>query len=435
MTPHATLAALMPGPFLLQHPSAVATLEGLRAGLGGAIRKVPDDFLVEEIPLFRPSGRGEHTIAQVEKRETSTFDVLLFLSKALKVSERVIGYAGLKDARAVARQYVSLPKVDPRRVLAVRHRRFRVLSAARHERPLKIGYLQGNRFTIRIRDPDLRRFDAAGEALEKVVARGLPNAYGSQRFGVRQDGHLLGRAMLHEQWQEFVDQLLGRPSPVEMNPQIVAARHAYDRGDLDEARELFPLKHRSEKKAAGVLQRGGAPQEAFEAIGSGPRRIWLSAWQSYLFNRLLDRRVRDGTYDRLLPGDIAWLHESGAMVAVSDAEAPCAAGPDEASPTGPLVGYDLRRAQGAPGRLEREILDADGADPEAFRAAHGKARGLRRPLCVPVREASLSVESDDAVVARFVLPPGSFATVVLDHLMPSSDPREAAEPGAVPPRE
>ena len=156
----------------LEQPAAVAALEDLAGGLGGRIRGYPEDFMVEELPLFRPSGRGEHTIVQVEKRAAPTLDVLLFLSKQVKISERRIGYAGLKDARAVARQYLSLPKIAPERVLGLRHRRFRVLSAARHEVGLKIGHLRGNRFTIRIRDCDLGQLPKARKVLERHVARG-----------------------------------------------------------------------------------------------------------------------------------------------------------------------------------------------------------------------------------------------------------------------
>jgi len=409
-------------PDLLHDPAGVATLDGLAAGLGGVIKERAEDFLVEEIPLYRPSGRGDHTITLIEKRATPTFDALLFLSKTAKVSERVIGYAGLKDARAVARQYVSLPKVRPERVLGIRHRKFKVLTAVRNEKPLKIGHLLGNRFTIKIRGADLSRVDAAREVLETLVRRGMPNAYGGQRFGTRQDGHLLGRAMLHEDWREFVDQLLGRPMSLEMNPLMVQARHAYDEGKLEEAQALFPLKHRTEKKAAGVLARGGSPKDAFEAMGRGPRRIWLSAWQSYLFNLVLDQRMRDGTSDRLLKGDIAWLHDSSATVRVRDPEADAArAKALVMSPTGPLVGYDGAMPTDEAGAIEQAILDAQGADPEAFREGHGRARGLRRPLRVPLEEASLDVDHEGCVVVRFVLPPGAFATVALRHLMESPD--------------
>ena len=390
---------------------------------------------MEEGPLFRPSGYGEHTIVQIEKRRTSTFDALLFLSKTCKVSERVIGYSGLKDARAVARQYVSLPKVPPARALQARHRQFRVLSAVRNERPLRIGQLRGNRFTIRIRGADLERVDAAREVLDALVARGMPNSYGGQRYGTRLDGHLVGRAIVREDWREFVDQLLGRPSPREMNPQMVAAREAYDRGDLEAAFDLFPLKHRSEKKAAGVLLRGGTPHDVFEAMGRGPRRIWVSAWQSYLFNRVLDRRVRDGTYDRLLEGDVAWLHESSATYPVRDEAAERGrAVRGEASPTGPLLGYDPRPVGGAPGRIERAVMEAESAAPEDFRAPHCRARGLRRPLRCPIEEASLDTEADGVVVVRFFLPPGAFATVALEHLM-SGGATPPPDADAVPDRE
>ena len=403
---------------LLADPSAVVLLGGVSARLGGRIRTTPEDFLVEEVPLCAPTDRGDHTIVQIEKRGTSTFDALLFLSKTCKVSERVIGYAGLKDARAVARQYISLPKVPPARALQARHRKFRVLSARRNEKPLRIGQLRGNRFTIRIRGADLGQVEAARDVLETLCRRGMPNTYGGQRYGTRLDGHLLGRAIVLEDWREFVDQLLGRPSPREMNPQMVAARAAYDRGDLQAAFDLFPLKHRSEMKASGVLLRGGSPRDAFDALGGGPRRIWVSAWQSYLFNRVLDRRLRDDTADRLLEGDIAWLHESSASYPVHDEAAERGrARTLRASPTGPLLGYAPRLPGGAPGEIEAAVMASESAEPEDFLARHCRARGLRRPLRVPVEEASLAVENDGAVTVRFFLPPGAYATVALDHLM------------------
>lgn len=411
---------------LLRHPSAVARLGGVGAGLGGAYRERPEDFVVEEIPLYKPTGHGEHTIVHIEKRGTATFDMLLFLSKAAKVSERVIGYAGLKDARAIARQYVSLPKVAPERVLEIRHRKFRVLSAVRNEKPLRIGHLRGNRFTVRIRNANLSRVERAREVLDLLVKRGMPNAYGRQRFGTRQDGHLLGRAMIHEDWTTFIEQLLGTPREEEQNPLMIQARQAFDAGRLQEAHDTFPLKHRSEKRASAVLLRGGSPQEAFQALGGGPRRLWLSAWQSYLFNRVLDARVRDDTYDKLLDGDLAWLHDSSAIYPVRDAAAERErATRGLASPTGPLLGYEPRLPSGAPNRLEQAIFESEGAEAEQYAEGPSRARGLRRPLRCPIQEASLDVDQDGCVVVRFLLPSGTFATVILEHLMAGAAPNGA----------
>ena len=296
---------------------------------------------------MRPAGRGDHVLFQIEKREMSTFDAILRVSKGAKVSEQEVGYAGLKDAQAVTRQYMSVPRCPPERVLGITHPRMRVLSAARHTGPLKLGHHRGNRFTIRIRGADRRgRVPAARAARWSGSPRAACRTrYGAQRFGIRRDGHQIGaRGRARGLADASSTQLLGEPSPLEHDHRVVAARQAYDAGDLEKALGLFPLRHRLEKKALSTLLRTGSPREAFLALGRRPRRIWVAAWQSYLFNRILDRRVRDGTYDRLLPGDIAALHDSGAFFPVREA-----AHRADAAPTGPLVGYDLPPRRGRAG--------------------------------------------------------------------------------------
>lgn len=390
---------------------------------------MPEDFLVEEVPLYRPEGVGDHVLFTLEKRGMSTFESLLWISKAVKVSEHKIGYAGLKDARAVTRQTMSVHRVPPERLLAISHPRMRVLEAARHPTRVQIGHLLGNRFTIRIRGANLAHLDAAREALALLVRRGVPNAYGVQRFGVKDDGHLLGKALVRGDFVEFLAHLLGRPHPGEGDPRVRRAREAYDRGDPAGALASFPMKHRIQRKALGALLRTGDPREAYEALGKRPRKIYVSAYQSWLFNRCLDARLAEDTYDRLLEGDLAWQHGTGAMYRVTDpaAEAPRAAR-FEASPTGPLPGYELREPSGAPLALERSVLGPEGLSDDLFRADAIRTRGTRRPYRVPLGDASLAPDGPDAVVVRFTLPPGAFATILLDELM--KDGGGVAGPGA-----
>lgn len=402
-----------PSPPDLADPAGVPPLDESPVGLGGRIRVRWEDFGVEEIPLARPLGRGDHLHFLIEKRGISTFDALLRLSKRGKVSEHIIGYAGLKDARAVTSQMMSVRRGRPERFLEIHEKNLRVLTAAWHPRPLKIGHHRGNRFTIRIRGVDAERIPAARRALEHMSKHGMPNAYGGQRFGTRADGHRIGKAVIDRDWPAFLQHLLGAPLPVEGDERVVAAREAYDAGDLETAVRLFPMKHRMEKKAISTLLRGGTPQDAFEALGRRPRRIWVAAWQSFVFNRVLAARMEEGTWGRVLPGDIAADVASGALYPAREHDL----GETGSAPTGPLVGDGLVLADGAPGRLERAVLTRLGADPEALAAEHVHTRGLRRPLRIPVREASLEVESPEDVVVRFVLPPGSFATVLLERLM------------------
>jgi len=415
-------------------PARIRRLTAGLPGLGGRIRTVPEDFRVEELPLYAATGEGDHLLFQMEKRGLSTFESLLWISKAVKVSEHTIGYAGLKDARAVTTQWMSVHRVPPGRLVAMRHPKIRILTIARHASKIRIGHLAGNRFTIRIRDARVAHLRAAREALGLLAERGVPNAYGVQRFGVKHDGHLLGRALLKGDFAEFLSHLLGRPSPREADARVRRAREDYDRGDLAGAFEAYAPKHRIQRQALSALIATGDPRAGYEALGKRPRRIYVSAYQSYLFNRCLNARLEADTYDRLLPGDLAWQHATGALypIPAHAAEADVDAEFDrarrfEASPTGPLPGYEMREPAGAPLALERVVLEPEGLTDELFRAEAIGTRGSRRPYRVPLLDASLEQDGPDAIVARFTLPPGSFATVVLDEIMKTS---AASLPGA-----
>ena len=402
----------------MNEPARVRRLTEGMPGLYGRIREVPEDFVVEEIPLYEPTGEGDHVLFGLEKRGISTFEALLWISKSVKVSEHQIGYAGLKDAHAVTRQVMSVHRVPPGRVLALRRQNVRVLWAERHPMRVRIGHLKGNRFTIRIRDARTEHMVAAREALGRLAEQGVPNAYGVQRFGTKQDGHLTGRALVRGDYAEFLSHLAGRPDAREGDVRVHEAREAYDRGDVEEALGRFPMKHRVQKKALATLLRTGDPKQAFESLGKRARRIYVSAYQSWIFNRCLDARLSTGTFDRFLPGDLAWLHRSGALYDVRDpALEEDRAARLEASPTGPLPGYDMRRPSGEAWAVEERVLDEESLADDLFRAPAIRTRGSRRPYRVPLVDASLEVEGPGTVVARFTLPPGSFATVVLDELM------------------
>src|SRR4051812_48164346 len=120
-------------------------------GTGGVLKTVPEDFVVEEIPAYLPSGEGSHTYLWIEKRGRTTDEAVRALCDALKAKARDAGTAGMKDRHAVTRQWVSVPDVDPARALAVAVDGVKVLLAQRHGNKLKTGHLRGNRFTLVVR--------------------------------------------------------------------------------------------------------------------------------------------------------------------------------------------------------------------------------------------------------------------------------------------
>ena len=150
-------------------------------GTGGTLREVPEDFSVEEIPLYLPQGSGSHAYALVQKRSLTTRDlVTALLREGLK--EKEIGVAGLKDKHAVTTQWLSVPQRHGEALQALdKLEEVSILETSRHKNKLGIGHLKGNRFTIRVRDAaDVSMAEAVVEQLKET---GIPNYFGPQRFG------------------------------------------------------------------------------------------------------------------------------------------------------------------------------------------------------------------------------------------------------------
>src|SRR6266849_5001977 len=219
----------------LLSPREVPLLTPQLPGTSGLVRVSEQDFRVEELPLYEARGEGGHLLLLVEKSGRTTPEVA-----------REVGYAGLKDKRAVAVQRFSVP-VPPRspdfarRGAAAAGTGWRVLSAALHGNKLRPGHLRGNRFRIVVRGVVEGALERAERVCAELRSRGAPNLYGAQRFGQRGDNAALG---------------------------------------------------------AAILRREAAPRDRFL------HRLALSALQAELFNRCLSARLRDGLFDVAIPGDV-----------------------------------------------------------------------------------------------------------------------------------
>ncbi|HET6545200.1 MAG TPA: tRNA pseudouridine(13) synthase TruD [Rhodanobacteraceae bacterium] len=320
--------------------------------LGGVLRAEVDDFEVDEELGFEPEGVGEHAFLLVEKRDANTEWVARQLAGFAGVIPSAVGFAGLKDRRAVARQTISvqLPgRADPDwAALAIPG--VRVLSAVRHNRKLRRGAHRGNRFRIRLRRVRGAR-DEAGHRLATIAARGVPNYFGEQRFG-RNEGNLVS------------------------------------------ARALF---------AGARMPRAS-------------RSLSLSAARSYLFNLVLAERVRAGTWDRAMDGDVWMLAGSHSVF-----------GPEQWSerltgrlaafdihPTGPMWGRGDLRSGDRVREMEQAVAGANG-ELSAGLAAAGLEQE-RRSLRLRVRDLTHEWEAPDSLVLAFRLESGAFATTMLREL-------------------
>jgi tRNA pseudouridine13 synthase len=247
-----------------------------------------------------------------------------------------------------------------------------------------------------------------------LLEKGVPNFFGEQRFGHRENTHLLGEMMVRRDAAGFVSTYLGRPQPYDA-PHIQAARRLIDQERWSDALAQWPGNLPDERRVlAAVVKAGGQPEVALEALDVKLKSFFVSAFQSQLFNELLINRL--DTLDRLENGDVAYIHGKGAAFIVQDAivEQPrvdCF----EISPSGPLFGPKMLMAEAEPGQRERAILTTKHLTIEDFKLPRLKLSGARRSYRIILKEAK--TWWDDDLWVSFELQPGAYATTVMAEIM------------------
>jgi tRNA pseudouridine13 synthase len=321
------------------------------------LKAATEDFVVEERLGFEADGGVAHLLLKVEKRGRDTLSVARELARLVGAAPRDVGFAGLKDRLAVATQYFTVPAPRlPSALAGTEGAGFRILSAEPHSRKLRRGALAGNGFVVVLRELEAPAGLLAAR-LDAVAAAGVPNYFGPQRFG--RDGSNLDSV----------------------------ARFAAGEG-LPRARE--------------------------------PRAFVLSAARSLIFNALLARRVADGSWQRLLSGELVNLAGRNSWFAAGaiDAELEARLARRDLHPTGPLAGRGAGPADAA-AALEAEVLAGFGPLPAALEREGLEA--ARRALRLWPEDFRAVAESG-TLRLEFRLPPGAYATAVIRELVVTPDP-------------
>jgi tRNA pseudouridine13 synthase len=323
-------------------------------GIGGKIKTNPNDFEVEEVPAYEPSGQGDFLYLWIEKRGMGAEYFERQIAKRLDIPVGEVGTAGLKDRHAVTRQMVSVPAFVEERLAQLDGNGITLLRVSRHSNKLKAGHLHGNRFRILIRN-------VAGEDGQAACARlreqGMPNYYGTQRFG--RDGETL--------------------------------------------------------KIGLALLKGETPPKPVRSPFL--KKLALSSVQSALFNHVLAQRFRDGLLRRVLPGDVMCKIPFGGMFVVEDVEAEQKRfDAREIVTGGPIFGRKTFASSSEAHEREQAALSAFGLPSNAFHAFGKLLQGTRRHNLVYVQDLAAAREIDGTRVS-FTLAAGSYATVLLREIM------------------
>ncbi|MGL4421756.1 MAG: tRNA pseudouridine(13) synthase TruD [Gemmataceae bacterium] len=303
-------------------------------GLGGQFKAAPEDFLVEEIPAYEPSGVGEHLYLWVEKRGVSHDLLIQQLARQLRLPRDSIGTAGIKDRHAITRQWISVPRTAQPQLDAFRMEGVQFLTVSRHNNKLRTGHLRGNRFTIRLRDrtPGID----PSPRVERLRKEGLLNYYGPQRFG--HDGQNLELGLAH---------LRGDKGP-----------------------RLPPFL----------------------------RKLALSAVQSALFNAVLAERFRAGIHRTVLLGDVLMRWPAGGLFTTTDPTTDQPRhDARELVIGGPMPGEKMFPAAGTAAERETAILQ-EVAGPELLAALARQLPGTRRHTTIYCDDLNVQVTDAEAII-------------------------------------
>ena len=405
-----------------------AWFEGLRyltadeAPIPMVLKRTPEDFVVEEIPSITPGEAGEHLWIFVEKRLLSTPDLARRIGRAFDLTPKDIGWAGRKDARAVTRQWLSIRGGVPERLGEIEGEDLRVLRHARNERKLRVGALAGNRFELRLREIDAADRPRVECQLERLAGTGLPNYFGEQRFGFFGQTHELGRLLVQRRWRDYIHALVSPRHAVDSSA-VTRLRDALASGERSAQRKLANLARELPREldplARQLARRPGDWKSAIRALERSTVRFHISALQARIFNRILALRL--DSFDRPERGDLLQLHPSRSFFEVTAEEDLVSlrerAERFELSPTGPIPGWRSPLASEGPGEIERAVLAEEGLEAQIFHKVLPSldVEGSRRSLRAPIGELRHSWEGADLSLS-FLLPPGSYATVLVEEL-------------------
>ena len=325
-------------------------LSGISPLPEACLKSCPEDFRVEEIPAFEPSGEGNYLFVSIEKRDVDARNLVRSIAKALEIPPSDIGSAGMKDKNAITRQTLSFPaRVENSLKRIDELDGIRILQVHRHHHHLKTGKLRGNRFSIFLR----------------------------------------GTGFQAKQTQEITERL------------------------QKEGVGIFMVPSDSDGEAKRLLRGGAWSGEATSPPrNKGMRRLMLNAVQSLVFNRYAERRLEAGLREQAVAGDVLQKTESGGLFLCENPEVDTERiHQGEIIPTGPLFGRKDRWVKGPERPLEDEIWGESGLPDGAFEPFGKLALGSRRAVTVFPVDLATTVE-EEGLRLSFALPAGSYATVV-----------------------
>ena len=414
-------------------------------GLGGKLRVKPEDFLVKEIPSYPIENKdGKFTIAEITSTSWETNLLVRELSAHLNISKKRINFAGTKDKRAKKMQIMSFYNVPVDKIKKIKIKDVQIENIYQSIKPVKLGNLKGNYFEIIIRiiKPQTKP-EKVTEILSSIKNNGgFPNFFGIQRFGIiRPITHMVGKYIVQGDFEKAVMTYIANPIKGEDEDTFNLRKNLEKTKNFSEALKTYP-KHLSFEKA--ILNKLVInPDDFIGSLKELPKNLltmFVYAYQSYLFNRILSMRIKKGLpLNKAVEGDFILAFRKGTF---QDEIIPVKKNnidkvnlqifKGKACVSSILFGYNTIFSNGEMGEIEHKIIESERFDPRDFiipEIPFISSSGSRRSIVGFIQDFHFNLIKDDikpnkkALFLTFQLHKGSYATSLLREFMKSDDIR------------
>lgn len=412
-------------------------------GINGKLRTLAEDFVVNELSCY-PSEKekGNFTIADISSVNWETNLLIRELSDRLHISRKRISFAGTKDKRAKTSQMISLYKVSKDDLSKIFIKDVSITNSYYSDRPVKLGDLTGNNFEITIRNIDGEDEDIKKIQSSIIKKGGFPNFYGIQRFGItRPVTHIVGKHIVKGSFEDAVFSYIANPMKTESEESYKVRNTLEKDRDYAKALRSYPFYLNYEISILNKLVQD--PTDFISALKELPNNLltmFIYAYQSYLYNKMLSERIiREIPIDKAVPGDIVLPIRKGNIenqeIKVKDSNIEKInnqISKGNAVVSGLLIGSDSTFADGEMGEIEHRIVEKEKIDYRDFiipEIPFISSKGSRRGLISKVQKIEYKIIKDTinknslAVILKFKLDKGSYATSLLREFMKSEDIR------------
>ncbi len=382
------------------------------------LKRLPEDFQVEELPLVSGGQRGRFTFYRLTKSGMGTLEVIDAICRRWNLAGRRLSYGGLKDRHARTIQYLTIHE-GPERTL--KEASFELAPLGRLERPYGPDQFSGNRFVVTLRDLSRPAVEKAERALAELPRDGLPNYFDDQRFGsVGFDGGFIAHAWLTGDHERALKLALAEPNPSD-RPGTKAEKAILREfwGRWPEAKAALERSH-ARSIVTYLVDHPTDFRGAFARVRRELRSLYFSAFQSHLWNLLLGHWIERTTQ----PDQRVALDFKVAALPIHRG-----LDPDQARELAdlriPLPSSRNAIPEGPMREVAAEVLGGFGLSWENLRIKHLKdvffSKGLR-PALFFAGNLSHSTAADELEPGRrkltlsFDLPKGAYATLVVKRI-------------------